>query len=446
MPGISAANFTVTKTDDTNDGVCDADCSLREAVHAANSKTEANIITLPAGTYTLTLAGANEDNNATGDLDIITPYTLSIVGVGPGRTLINANGIDRAFHLLTGTKVISGLTIYNGRATGVGLVDGGGVYGRDANFSLINTVIYSNSASNNGAGVYVSAGDAILKDTLIYGNAVVNFGGGVYVSSGSAVLAETQVFSNTAGNSGGGVYVGTGSAVLTGTHIYSNAAVNNGGGVLANQGSLSLTGVTVRDNRANFGAGVHVAAGSAVLTGTRIFSNVADNGGGGLYVSTGKATITGTHIFHNLSLSGGGVFVASGSATLAVSDIRRNAAGGSGGGVYVSTGNVSLTGTTILSNSAGTTGGALYLVSSGTITAANGCIVFNTHSAVARTNVVNGQLVATDNWWGAANGPGGAGTGNGDTVSAGVTYEPFKSAPPAGCPTLPRVYLPVVLK
>ena len=33
----SGADFTVTKTADTNDGVCDADCSLREAVEAASS-------------------------------------------------------------------------------------------------------------------------------------------------------------------------------------------------------------------------------------------------------------------------------------------------------------------------------------------------------------------------------------------------------------------------
>ena len=34
---VDAAEFVVTKTADTSDGVCDADCSLREAVLAANS-------------------------------------------------------------------------------------------------------------------------------------------------------------------------------------------------------------------------------------------------------------------------------------------------------------------------------------------------------------------------------------------------------------------------
>ncbi|MDH3267114.1 MAG: CSLREA domain-containing protein, partial [Gammaproteobacteria bacterium] len=36
MPLAHAATFTVTKTADTNDGVCNADCSLREAITAAN--------------------------------------------------------------------------------------------------------------------------------------------------------------------------------------------------------------------------------------------------------------------------------------------------------------------------------------------------------------------------------------------------------------------------
>jgi CSLREA domain-containing protein len=54
---VRAATFTVTKTADTNDGVCDADCSLREAILAANAAPDADTITVPAGTYPFTLAG-----------------------------------------------------------------------------------------------------------------------------------------------------------------------------------------------------------------------------------------------------------------------------------------------------------------------------------------------------------------------------------------------------
>lgn len=54
---LEAATFTVTKTADTADGVCDADCSLREAIVAANALTGADTIAVPAGVYTLTIAG-----------------------------------------------------------------------------------------------------------------------------------------------------------------------------------------------------------------------------------------------------------------------------------------------------------------------------------------------------------------------------------------------------
>ncbi|HMS09159.1 MAG TPA: CSLREA domain-containing protein, partial [Pyrinomonadaceae bacterium] len=39
-----AATFTVTKIEDTNDGTCDADCSLREAVAAANAAGSDDVI------------------------------------------------------------------------------------------------------------------------------------------------------------------------------------------------------------------------------------------------------------------------------------------------------------------------------------------------------------------------------------------------------------------
>jgi CSLREA domain-containing protein len=62
----------VTKTADTSDGTCDADCSLREAITAANANAGVDTVSIPAGTYTFTLAGAAENSNATGDYDIST--------------------------------------------------------------------------------------------------------------------------------------------------------------------------------------------------------------------------------------------------------------------------------------------------------------------------------------------------------------------------------------
>src|SRR4051812_44538631 len=87
VTSASAATFTVTKEADTADGACDADCSLREAVIAANAAAGADTITVPAGTYVLDRVGANEDAADTGDLDITDDVTIN--GAGSGSTIVD---------------------------------------------------------------------------------------------------------------------------------------------------------------------------------------------------------------------------------------------------------------------------------------------------------------------------------------------------------------------
>lgn len=94
---VSAATFTVTKVADTNDGLCNADCSLREAIIAANNLAGADVINVPQGNYVLTLIGANEDLAATGDLDIRDNLTIN--GAGSTLTTVNGNLLDRVFHI-----------------------------------------------------------------------------------------------------------------------------------------------------------------------------------------------------------------------------------------------------------------------------------------------------------------------------------------------------------
>jgi len=107
-----AATFNVTTTADTNDE-CDADCSLREAISAANFVGGANTIVLPAGTYTLALAGAGEEANATGDLDITSNITIE--GAGADVTIIDAAGLDRVLDVRFGGSLsLSGVTVTGG--------------------------------------------------------------------------------------------------------------------------------------------------------------------------------------------------------------------------------------------------------------------------------------------------------------------------------------------
>src|SRR5207253_4752858 len=115
------ATLTVTTPLDVVNAT-DGLLSLREAVLQANATNGADTIVVPAGTYTLTRAGANDDAALTGDLDLTGHVTIQ--GAGAGATLIDAAGLDRVFHVLDGGNVIlSGLTIQGGEAD-----IGGGIF------------------------------------------------------------------------------------------------------------------------------------------------------------------------------------------------------------------------------------------------------------------------------------------------------------------------------
>lgn len=93
-------SYTVTRFDDPDPpGPCFAsDCSLREAVIAANSNAGADFIFLPAGDYFLSAGSPGDDIAVGGDLDITDD--LTIVGDGPEVTFISMISLsDRVFHI-----------------------------------------------------------------------------------------------------------------------------------------------------------------------------------------------------------------------------------------------------------------------------------------------------------------------------------------------------------
>ena len=120
--GISQ-NFTVNTQADTpdanlSDGICadaSGNCSLRAALMESNAMGGTHEISLPDGLYTLTIAGQGEDQAANGDIDINTD--IIIVGTSVMGTIINADSLDRVFHILSGNSVqMSLITIEEGYA------------------------------------------------------------------------------------------------------------------------------------------------------------------------------------------------------------------------------------------------------------------------------------------------------------------------------------------
>ena len=111
----SAASIVVNTTDDEVNS--DGDCSLREAIIAANTDTAvsgcaagsgADVISIPFGIYNLTLAGTGEDEAATGDLDILESVTIN--GSVVGATIIDGQGSDRVFDV---APLADGMIIIN---------------------------------------------------------------------------------------------------------------------------------------------------------------------------------------------------------------------------------------------------------------------------------------------------------------------------------------------
>ena len=124
--GARGVTFRVTSFADEvdaapGDGACvtlSGDCSLRAAIQEANALPGPDDVTLPAGTYTLTLAGGAEDAAVTGDLDITD--SIAIAGAGPATTTVTggAGFDDRIVDIRAppaAQVTISGLTVSGGR-------------------------------------------------------------------------------------------------------------------------------------------------------------------------------------------------------------------------------------------------------------------------------------------------------------------------------------------
>src|SRR5688572_24841483 len=89
--GANAATFTVTKTADTNDGVCDADCSLREAIFAANGAAGDDVIEFASGTF----GSASTITLTSGEMTISANGSLTINGPGAGLLTLDGNLASR---------------------------------------------------------------------------------------------------------------------------------------------------------------------------------------------------------------------------------------------------------------------------------------------------------------------------------------------------------------
>lgn len=294
---LVATTLTVNTTDDELNS--DGDCSLREAVRAANldSAMDAcgtgsgqDTIIIPEGTYTLSLAGTGEDAAATGDLDITK--AVSIFGAGADATLLSAGELDRIFHIDAEITVgISGLTLQGG------LADTGGAIWNRGNLTLAAVILRNNEATEDGGALYlVAPTTTIVRDSTFLENQATLDGGAVHAENGHTLKIRNSTLSaNQAGNDGGAISSSSSATqvFLSNVTVYQNEADSDnsgsgdGGGIYQNRAVITLQNSIVAGNSVGSG-GLSPDCDGSFLSGA--YNLIQDNTECVFDVTTGHQT------------------------------------------------------------------------------------------------------------------------------------------------------------
>ena len=325
-----------------------------------------------------TAAATNDDGNANGDLDInktgANAGFISIVGNGAAETIIDGGGLDRVFHVLSGSTIfMSNLTITGGETT----------------------------ADSHGAGIRNEGGTIVMKNVDVTGNNAIrganndDDGGGIYtsssgVNSGRIFMTNGSVSNNNAEDIGGGIYmsgtnVGESMLFLDGTTIDGNVASSlnaniddqrGGGFYITDDGNrIVFRDVTVSDNltngrhRADGGGGAIAGSNLKVeITGGSFIRNQAgsdahtggthDSDGGGIWIAGSNNEITFTDVDFGGELAGG-----AGAAGIGTARVDGNIAEDDGGGAYIEGrfNNITFIDTSFIGNQANDNAGGFFI-------------------------------------------------------------------------------------
>jgi hypothetical protein len=350
-------------------------------------------------------------------------------------------------------QVTSSATIQNGSVIGGDTVaeansafDGGGIFSGDNNTVTINaSTVSGNTATGGGGGGILNIGGSTLTldASTISGNSAGTAGGGLWNNATMTLQNATVVGGltpNTSGDDGGGIY-NIGTLNIDASTVSNNTAASDGGGIDDDGGTVTIQNNSlIADNTATLGDGGGLDNGGTLTVDNSVFAgNSAGDDGGGIY-NGNTATIQNGSIIGgdtageaNSAEDGGAIYNPGNALTINASTISGNTATGGGGGIFNDTALLRIDSSSISDNTAAV-GGAVQFSASGAVNEASvnsSCITGNSATAV-NNDSANSQDV-TGNWWGAPNGPSGAGTGSGDSVTANINFSGFLTVPPIGC-------------
>lgn len=369
VPGIAMAAVHVNKTDDHDDGVCNAsDCTLREAIVDSSA---GDTVSVPTGTYTLKLD------------QLTVAHDLTINGVGAGSVKIDGAKTFRVLKVNAGTSLnLTGVTIQHGQAPSSGDVTGGGIYVL-GNLTLRNSTLTQNQAAE-GSGVSTddNSSNATLDHVNVTGNGTADVGAGaVEQNQGGSLTIKSSTITNNKAVDGAGVFTGAQKSAdkltITDSTISNNTASSSkygagGGGINCDCGPITfnITRTKVINNTANIGGGMY-DSGIPVLTVTdSTFSGnhakavgscsqgCEEDGSGGAFLEDGgghyhfvRSTLSG----NTADLHGGATYSSGGPTdfTISNSTVANNKAGGGGSAFRIDdVGQMTVSDSTVANNTA----------------------------------------------------------------------------------------------
>ncbi|MBK9208823.1 MAG: S-layer homology domain-containing protein [Anaerolineales bacterium] len=256
--------FVVNTNGDAN-GSCDAyvagasDCTLREAINAANTISGTDTITFDAALVTDPITLSSQ----------LPPVTTAIVitGNGAANTIIQANGAAntatyRVFEVSSGNLTLDSLTIRHGRCNGScpALYQnvGGGIL-NNGTLTVTNSTLSGNSSTLGGGGIS-NYGTLTVTNSTLSGNSATSGGGigGGILNGGTLTVTNSTLSGNSSAFDGGGITNGfDGTLMVTNSTLSGNSATQTAGGI-SNYGTrLTVTNSTLSGNSAPNGGGIY---------------------------------------------------------------------------------------------------------------------------------------------------------------------------------------------
>jgi CSLREA domain-containing protein len=348
-----ANTYRPNKLGDHAPGACTkGDCTLREAVIAANLRSGADVILLRRGKhYNLARPGTIEDAAADGDLDITDSLTVKRAKPRTRRqrrqrATVDANLIEGVFQTVGAfNTTFNGLVVIGGKASNG---RDGGIDVDDGRATVLNSVIRGNVGDDDG-GIGSNSAALIVRRSRVVGNSTPGGDvGGIDGNGDSLTVVRSVIARNTGDSNGGGLYV-SGSGFVNKSTIQNNESTSeDGGGIYDSGAPLTVLNSTIAENKAEDGGGIGTSSAAlnvVTLRNSTIANNATTAEGGGINLPGGDLTLNNATVARNLSAGeaggiwiGGGVDTAIGNSIIALNTSTLGGGQANCSGIFVSTG------------------------------------------------------------------------------------------------------------